>query len=366
MPTSVHRRDLVHLGMDVHRDSISVAVLEPDAHTAPVQKIPHDVESVRRLVSRLAGRRVVACYEAGPTGYELARLLRTLGITCEVIAPSLIPSKSGDRVKTDRRDARKLAMLHRSGQLTAVRIPSPQEEGVRDLCRARADAMVDRHRARQRLTSLLLRHGLVWRETTTWTYAHDRWLRSLRFDDAAMGRTFARYLAVVDERDTELRHLDADLVEFYDHPLFADAVARLCAYRGIDQLGALILASEVVDWRRFGTAGQFMSFAGLIPSERSSGDRVFRGGITKTGNANVRTQLVESAWANRYQPRVTQTLARRHASLDPEVVARAWKAQQRCCRTFRKLAERKDSKKLAATAVARELAGFVWAEMTAR
>jgi transposase len=307
----------------------------------------------------------VACYEAGPTGYDLARLLQRLGVRCEVIAPSLIPQASGDRVKTDRRDARKLAVLHRAGQLTAIRIPTPAEEGVRDLCRARADALLDRRRCRQRISSFLLRHGVVFRDGTTWTARHDTWLRARRFDDPAVQRTFERYLAIVDIRDAEVRAIEADLTAWFTDPLFADPVARLSAYRGIDQLGALGLACEVCDWRRFSTASQFMSFAGLIPSERSSGNRVRRGGLTKAGNPNVRTQLIESAWAYQFPARINQAMARRHEGLAPDVVARAWNAQLRLTRTFRRLAARKDNKKLVAAAVARELAGFVWAEMTA-
>jgi transposase len=366
--TSLARAEVTHLGLDVHRDTISVAVLEPGSSEPVCDKIFHDEDSVRRLIDRVTGgvtgRRFVACYEAGPTGYELARLLQRLGVRCDVVAPSLIPRSPGERIKTDRRDARKLVLLHRTGHLAKIRVPTPAEEGVRDLCRTRADLMMDQRRARQRLTAFLLRHGIVYRTGKTWTGVHGIWLDSLRFEDAAMQRTFDHYRSMVSIRDTEIAAVDADLQTWFTHPLFADTIARLGAYRGIDHLGALTIACEVCDWKRFSTAGAFMSFTGLVPREHSSGGRTKRGGITKAGNPVVRSQLVESAWAYQFTPRVSVGIAKRHADLDPATIARAWKAQLDLTRAWRRLAARKDNKKVVAAAVARRLAGFVWAEMT--
>jgi transposase len=352
--------------MDVHKATISTGVLDPDATVPVVDKISSDDEAVRRLVGRVGGGPPVwACYEAGPTGYELARVLAGLGVRCEVIAPSLIPVRQGDRVKTDKRDARRLALLFRGGQLSAVRVPSVAEEAVRDLCRARADMVIDRTRARHRLGKFLLRHGMVWRGGDNWTLKHYRWLDGLRFEDAALRATFAHYRATLTAREAAVDAIDADLAVWFDREPFADAVHRLAAYRGVTELGGLTLASEVCDWRRFPTAGMFMAFTGLVPSEDSSGDRTRRGGITHAGNAHLRAQLVEAAWAYKSRPAAGPVIKRRQEGLDPAVVARAWAAQLRLCGKFRRLDARKTNRKTVVTAVARELAGFVWAEMTA-
>lgn len=353
------------LAMDVHKNTISTGLLEHDSLSPLVDRISADEESVRRLIGRFPDRdRVWACYEAGPTGYELSRMLASAGMHCEVIAPSLIPTRPGDRVKTDKRDARRLAVLFRAGQLTAVRVPTPEEEAVRDLCRARADMVIDQTRARHRLSKFLLRHGRVWRGGQNWTMKHDAWIAQQRFDDPALRATFGHYRATLTAREAAVDALDADVMEWVRRPPFADAVARLGAYRGVAAIGALTLASEVADWRRFPTASMFMAFCGLVPSESSSGERTHRGGITHAGNVHLRTQLVESAWAYQMRPATGVAMTKRQAGLDPTVVARAWAAQLRLCAKFRRLDARKTNRKVVVTAVARELAGFLWAEMT--
>ena len=359
------RPEVTVLAMDVHKNTISTAVLKPGESSVLVDRISADDESVRRLTARFDDPSSVwACYEAGPTGYELARALGRAGMHCEVIAPSLIPTRPGERIKTDKRDAHKLAVLFRGDQLTSVRVPTPAEEAVRDLCRARADMVIDRDRARHRLGKFLLRHGRVWRDGSNWTLKHHRWIRDQRFDDPALTATFNHYLATLTAREGAVDAISADLATWFHKPPFVDAVTRLRAYRGITELGALTLASEVCDWRRFPTAGMFMAFCGLVPSESSSGDRVRRGGITHAGNRHLRTQLVESAWTYQHRAAVGPEITRRQAGLDPTVVARAWNAQQRLCGKFRRLDTRKNVRNVTATAVARELAGFVWAEMT--
>jgi transposase len=357
---------VIHLGLDVHKNTISVGVLAPGTDSPEVDKISSDEESVRRLVARFDDpRRVRACYEAGPTGYELARLLGSLGVHCQVIAPSLIPTAPGDRVKTDKRDSRRLVRLFRAGELVAIRIPTVAEQAVRDLCRARADMVIDQTRARHRLGKFLLRHGRVWRGGDNWTHKHQAWIAAQHFDDAALRATFDHYRATLTAREAAVADIEADLRLWFTRAPFADPVARLGAYRGITHLGGLTLASEVCDWRRFATAGAFMGFCGLVPSEYSSGERTRRGHITHAGNLHLRTQLVESAWAYKARPAVGAQITRRHQDLPPEVIARAWKAQLRLCGRFRRLDARKTSRNVVVTAIARELAGFVWAEMTA-
>jgi len=364
--TSIRDPEATHLGLDVHKDSISVGVLEPGCETVVVDKIFHDEASVRRLVGRFADhRRLRVCYEAGPTGYELARLLTSMGVACEVIAPSLIPHAPGDRVKTDKRDCRRLARLHRAGELTAIRVPTVAEEAVRDLCRARADLVDDRDRARKRLLAFLLRHARVYRAGSYWTHKHAEWLAAQRFDEPALAATFGHYRAVLVARDAAVDAAESDLKVWFGREPFADAVTRLACYRGVAHLGALTLASEVCDWRRFARASTFMGFVGLVPSEHSSGGATRRGHITKAGNAHLRTQLVESAWAYQHRPSVGAVLRHRQQGADPQTVARAWKAQTRLCGRFRRLAAVKANKSVVAAAVARELAGFMWAEMTA-
>jgi transposase len=364
--TRMPRGGVKWVGLDVARDAIAVGVLDGPSESAPrMEKVAHDEVSIRRLVTRLGEpSRLRVCYEAGPTGYELYRLLTSMRVACDVIAPSLVPVAGGEKVKTDRRDARRLARLYRAGELVTVRVPTRQEEGCRDLCRLRGAAVFDRSRARQRLASFLLRRQLVYRDGTTWTLKHRRWLRSLSFEDAGARATFIHLLASVEERELRVSAIEADLAGFFERDLFVGQVARLAAYRGIDQLSALGLASEVCDWRRFPTPAKFMGFVGLVPSEYSTGASTSRYGITKAGNAHVRHTLIEAAWAYQYPARVSPELQRRHQGLPPEVVTRAWAAQVRLCGRFQRLAARKDRRTVVATAVARELAGFVWAEMT--
>jgi len=363
--TSIARPDLTHLGMDVHKDSISIATLRPD-ESVDVEKIFHDETSVRRFLGRFPDLATLrTCYEAGPTGYELHRLIVGMGIPCDVVAPSLVPKAPGDRVKTDRRDARKLARLQRAGELTPIRVPTPLEESVRDLCRARADMIIDLDRARRRLGAFLLRHGQVWRAGSRWTLKHVAWISSLSFDRPALQSTLEHYRAVVDIRTAEVEAIERDLLGYCDREPFADCVRRLCAYRGVAHIGALTLASEVCDWGRFPRASAFMGFAGLGVSEYSTGGRTRRGHITKAGNTHLRTQLVEAAWSYQHGPSVGPSLRRRQEGCTPETVARSWAAQRRLCARFRALAARKNVKSVVATAVARELGGFLWGEMTA-
>ena len=365
MPSLTHP-DAVFLGMDVHRDSISVGILNPGQERPDVEKIFHDEASVRRLIDRFPDRSLLwSCYEAGPTGYDLARLLKSLGVHCEVIAPSMIPRASGDKVKTDARDCRRLARLHRAGELVAVRIPTPFEEAVRDLCRARGDMVEDLTRARNRLSKFLLRHSRVWRDGSNWTVKHEVWLTGLSFDEPALQTTFDHYRATVLSRDAALAAVEADLANWFDKEPFTEPVRRLAAYRGVTAMGALCLQAEVCDWRRFARAASFMGFVGLVPSEYSSGKSSHRGHLTKAGNVHLRAQLVESAWSYQHRPYVGREIGARHDGLAPEVVARAWGAQLRLCGRFRHLAERKNTKSVVAAAIARELAGFLWAEMVA-
>jgi transposase len=354
----------IHLGMDTSKNTIVVGILMPGDEVPVIDRIWNEEVSVRRLVGRLGDPAALrACYEAGPCGFELHRLLASMGVACDVVAPSLIPRRAGDRVKTDKRDASRLARLHRAGELTPIRVPTPAEEAVRDLVRVRAALLADRKRAQQRVTAMLLRHGRIWRGSY-WTQAHERWLAGQSFDEPALTAALAHYRAALDTRRAELDAIEAELGPWAGREPLAATVARLGCYRGIAGLHGLALAAEVVDWRRFGSARAFMGFTGLVPGEYSSGERTRRGSITKAGSEPVRTALTEAAWAYRFKPAIGVTLRRRQHDADPATLARSWKAQRHLHAKYKAMTARGKPPAVAVTAVARELAGFVWAEMT--
>ena len=365
MSSVTRNRESIHLGLDVHKDSITAGVLEPAAESPVLTRIGPDDDAVRRLIRKFPDKKQLkVCYEAGPTGFTLARTLTRWGVDCEVIAPSRIPKQSGDRVKTDNRDAASLARLHRAGLLTAIRVPTEGEEALRDLCRARQDTYDDLKRVRRRLLAFLLRHGQVYRATSTWTREHQRWLNQVRVDEPAARVAFEHYLAVERLRETELDAMTRELLGWVDREPFTESVHRLAAYRGVAYISALGITAEIGEWSRFRRATGFMSFTGLVPSEQSSGDRRHQGAITKAGNVYVRTHLIESAWQYRHHPVVGAELRRRHAHVGPDTIARSWKAQQRLCGRYRRMTARQLNPNIAVTAIARELAGFLWAEMT--
>jgi transposase len=359
-------RGVLHLGLDVHKDTITVGVLPAGAEGVAIDRICSDPESVRRLIGRFPDRSLLrVCYEAGPTGYGLARQLWSMGVSCEVIAPSLVPVAVGDRVKTDKRDARRLARLHRAGELTAISVPTPSQEAVRDLSRSRLDLMTDRGRTRRRLLALCLRHGIIYRDGQNWTVKHRKWLGSVSFPEPATTATFGHYLSGIDVQDAQLAALDNDLVHWRTEPEFAEPTNRLAAYRGVAELTALTLVSEVGDWRRFASAPQFMSYLGMVPSEHSSGLTQHRGHLTKAGSSELRRLLIEAGWHYRHLPAVGVQLASRQRRVEAATIARSWKAQQRLCGRFHRLSNRINTRSVVVTAVARELAGFLWAEMIA-
>ncbi len=351
------------VGMDVHKDSLVVAAVEGDTgNVAWRSEYASTDKGLGRLAAQLKKTGSVRCvYEAGPCGYYVRRFLESKGIPCDVIAPSMIPRKPGDRVKTDRRDAEKLARMHRMGELTAVHVPSPAQEALRDLVRTREDAMEDLLRSRHRLLKFLLRHGLRF-EGRPWTKSHRRWLRSRTFEDGNLATVFTEYLLAVEEGEARLRRLDLRIEEESAHPEIAPVVSRLKTLRGIKTLTAMTLISELVDLRRFGHPRELMAFVGLVPSERSSGGRERRGSITKTGNSHVRRVLVEAAWHYRHPCRgAGPAVARRRKDQPAQVVDIARKAELRLHRKYHRLVMRGKRSTVAAIAVARELAGFAWA-----
>jgi transposase len=354
------------IAFDQHAATTMAAVLLPEHGTPALHPLTSDIPTILRFVARLQREGAVrCCYEAGPCGFELRRALEARAISCDVIAPALIPRRPGDRVKTDRRDARQLAVLYRAGALTAIHIPTEQEEAARDLLRCREDIRADLLRARHRLSKFLLRHGRRFTGTKkAWSKRHEAWLRAQTWSLPALDQTHRAYLRAVTETLARLRDVEADLRALLDVEPLRARVQRLRCFRGIDDLTALTIAAEFGDPRRFATAPSTMAFVGLVPSEHSSGSRRAQGGITKTGNAHLRRVLVEAAWHYRHHPFVGAALRARQRDAPAAVIAHAWSAQQRLHRRYARLAARGKPKQHIVTAVARELTGFVWAALT--
>ncbi len=353
------------IGLDVHADTIAVAVAERGGEVRSLGTIPNRPEAVRRLMKKLGdAKQLRACYEAGPCGYVLYWQLTELGVACDVIAPTLVPVKAGDRVKTDRRDAEKLARCHRAGDLTAVWVPDAAHEALRDLVRARLAAKQDQLRARNRLGKLLLRHGLRPPEKARrWGRAHMAWVHAIRFEHAPLNAAFADYLSEVEHARDRLQRLEGAIDEAVAvaPPKMRAVIEALQSLRGVAKITAATIATEVGELSRFATAPQFMSYSGAVSSEYSSGPNTHRGAITKTGNVHLRRVIVEAAWAYRHLPRIGSTLRARQQGQTGKVLDIAWKAQHRLHTKYVRLTMKGKHKNIVVTAVARELLGFVWA-----
>jgi len=353
-----------HVAFDMHQDSITAAWLLPGASTPELRTIPHEPKPFRRLVQEILRHGPArACYEAGPLGYAPQRHLDAWGLPCDVIAPSLIPRRPGQRIKTDRRDAKKLVGLYRAGELTAIRIPTPAEEDVRELVRCREAAGTDALRAQHRLRQFLLRRGLRCPDGPAGSSAWWAWVQALRLPDPAAQRTLDEYCLAATTLRARWKALDPEVTALASREPWVAPVARLRCLRGIDTLTAVTVLLEVFDFRRFGTPRPFMSFVGLVPREHSSGGKEARGGITKTGNAHLRRVVIEAAWHYQHRPRPNRAVQARRAGQPPAVVALAEQAEQRLHRRFARLLARGKRPVIAATAVARELCGFLWAVM---
>jgi transposase len=354
--------------LDVHKRTIVCASQsdDPRAGELKLEEIPNTERAIRGLVRRLGGPEgLVVCYEAGPCGYHLYRLLSALGVACDIVAPALTPVAPGARVKTDRRDAKRLLVLHRAGALKFVYPPTPEQEGLRDLVRCRDDLVCARRAARHRVAKQLLRHGHVFREgKKSWTKQHIAWVRRQRLADPLAQCAFEHMLAHLASVDAQIAALDHQLDQIAGREPWSDPVRWLCCFRGITTVTALGLLAELGDLRRFATARELMSFLGLTASEYSSGDQRHRGHITKTGPRHARRLLIEAAWHYQHAPRISQRIAAIHPHVPPDVAERAFSAQIRLHHRHRTLTSHNKRSTVANVAVARELAGFIWAAMT--
>jgi transposase len=353
----------IHVGLDVHKDSISIACASPGREPGRlVSKIAHDVPKLlKQLIKLGTPEQLHIVYEAGPTGFGLARKLLAKGYSCEVIAPSKTPRRPGDRVKTDVRDSIMLAEYSRSGVLHPVWIPDAADEAIRDLSRAREDAINARLQARLQLKSFLLRRDVRYGGKTSWGPAHYRWLAEQAFGADAAQTAFTEYCLAVQAADQRVDRLNTALEGATTDWRFADVVAALQALRGVALVTAIGLVAEIGDFGRFDHPRKLMGYLGLVPSEHSSGERTSRGSITKTGNKHARRLLTEAAWQYRFPARIGRAAQIRQQGLSEPVRGIAWKAQLRLSRRFAALNKRGLQVNKTCIAVARELAGFVWA-----
>ena len=360
---SNHSEAFVAFDTSKLRNAVAIAEAGRSGEVRFLGEIETTEAATAKLVKKLSGKyqRLTLCYEAGPTGYGLYRQIKSLGPECVVVAPSLIPKKPGDRVKTNRRDALSLAKLLRAGELTAVWVPEERHEAMRDLSRARGAAVEDLRGKRQQVSAFLLRQGLHYAGKKTWTKAHMSWLASRTLAHLEQRIAFAEMLLAVRQALERIARLDEAIRAAVPDWSLCEVVTALMALRGIDLVAATILLAEIGDLSRFQTPRELMAYLGLVPSESSSGDTIKRGGITKTGNRRARRVLVECAWSYQHPPRVGRKKLERVAAAPPAVREIAWKAQVRLSGRYRALTRRGKLKTVAVTAVARELAGFIWA-----
>lgn len=356
--------NILFIGMDVHKESVEIAIAE-DGIAGEVRRFGEiggskDAfkKTLRKLVAK--GKSLHFCYEAGPTGYELYRYIISEGHECIVVAPSLIPKKAGDKVKTDKRDAIALARLFRAGELTAVYVPNPEDEAIRDLTRAREEIVYTRTKAKQRLKSFLLRHDIRCPQSANWSEAHLRWLAEVKLPHAASQVAYQEYLNCVTEATHREERMMREIQKHCKQWRLYPAVQALMALRGVRMITASCIISELGDLSRFAHPKQLMSFLGLTPSENSSGERVKRGSITKTGNVHVRKALIEAAWSYRFNPKVSKDIQRRQEDLPLNIRDIAWKAQLRLTHRYKQLSKVKSNQNIVIVAIARELAAFIW------
>jgi transposase len=358
-------KSVLYVGLDVHKMSMDLAIAEAgaEAEVRYYGRIGGDLEALDKVTRKLKaqGAELRFAYEAGPCGYQVYRHLTAQGYYCLVAAPALIPRRPGDRLKNDRRDALALARLFRAGELTPVKVPEADDEALRDLTRAREDAISVERRAKQRTAALLLRHGRRYPGKTTWGRGHWRWLLQQAMEHPAQQIVLQEYLDAVREASARVLRLTGQIRELLPHWRRAPWVAAYQALRGVSLIVAATVVAEVGDLSRFNNPKELMAYLGLVPSEHSSGATVRRGRITKTGNGHARRVLVEAAWAYRLRARVTRPLLQRQEGLPESIRQLAWKAQLRLCARYRRFLARGKAKQTIVTAIARELAAFLWA-----
>lgn len=359
------KHSIIFAGLDVHKDSIDIALAD-DGRNGEIRfygTIGGDLTSLDKAIRKFrhCDTELRFVYEAGPCGYEIYRHLTAQGFHCDVIAPSMTPKKSGDRIKTDRRDALSLARLYRAGELTPVYVPREDDEAMRDLVRGRGDAVNATRKARQRLSAFILRHGFRYSGRKAWSAAHLRWLADIKMPHPAQQITLQEYIHSIEESSERVDRLTEQILKLIPTWRMAPVVAALQALRGVAAIVATTMVVEIGDLRRFENPRQLMAYLGLVPSENSSGETTKRGGITKTGNSHARRALIEAAQTYSFPAKVSRELRKRQEGLPREIKEISWKAQVRLCGRFRKLMAKGKNRNRTITAIARELSGFIWA-----
>lgn len=359
------KKHSIFIGMDVHKNSIEIAIADEgrDGEVRRYGKIAGTLKALdkvrRKLISK--GSRLHFVYEAGPCGYQIYRHLNALGDECVVVAPSKIPKKPGDRIKTDRRDAIELARLHRAGELTAIYVPDAEDEAMRDLTRAREDAKLNEKKSKQRLLAFLLRAGYRFTGRSHWSNAHMRWMSEIKMPHRSQQIVLQEYIETLNESRQRVQRLTDQIRQLLPEWRLFPVVKALQSLRGVSLITATTTIAELGDLRRFEHPEDLMGYIGLVPSEQSSGEKIKRGEITKTGNGHVRHVLVEAAWAYRFRARISKDLLKRQETIPKKVLDISWKAQLRLCARYRLLWARGKSKGIIVTAIARELCAFMWA-----
>lgn len=353
----------IFVGMDVHKESIDITLAEGSGEVRRWGQIGGDRAALEKGVRKLEslGKKLHFVYEAGPCGFWIQRLLAARGHECWVVSPSLIPQKSGERIKTDRRDSEKIARMARAGELDPIYVPAEIDEAIRDLVRGRDDAIIAQRRARQQLKALLLRNDIRYVGKSSWTPAHRQWISRLKLPQPAQQIAFEEYVDAVEVASNRVERITRAIERSTEGWRFAPVVAALQALRGVQFVHAVTLISELGDLSRFTEPRELMAYLGLVPTEDSSGERRRQGAITKSGNRFARRALIEAAWAYQHPARVTPIIARRQTGLPKGTRDIAWKAQLRLCARFRRLCARRLNKNKVVVAIARELSGFVWA-----
>ena len=359
------KKKVLYIGLDVHQNTIDVALAtgRSNAKVRSYGKFDSTLDALNKLIEKLQDKNVELrfVYEAGPCGYQIYRHLHSKNIECAVVAPSMIPKRSGDRIKTDRRDAINLVRLFRAGELTSIYVPTVEDEAIRDLVRCRDDMRRFQHKARQRLLAFLLRHGHHYSGKRFWTKGYYNWLATIKFSHPADQVAFQEYVDMVDECSNRQKRITEQIIAHVEQWQRYPLVKAYQALRGVSFVVAVTVAAEIGDMNRFQNPKQLMAYLGLIPSEHSSGKSIQRGSITKTGNGHVRRVLVQAAWTYRMPARVSTVLLKRQQDLPKSIRDISWKAQTRLCARYRKLIARGKSSQAVVTAIARELGAFIWA-----
>jgi transposase len=355
----------LYVGLDVHKNTTDVAITNgrSNGKVRSYGKIVSTLDALNKLIKKLqdGDKELRFVYEAGPCGYQIYRYLIAKGIHCSVVAPSMIPRRSGDRIKTDRRDAINLVRLFRAGELTSIYVPTPEDEAIRDLLRCRDDMRRFERKARQRLLSFLLRHGHQYSGKKNWTKGFYNWLATVRFSHPAQQITLQEYIDVTNECSERIQRITQQIAIHIEEWSRAPFVKAYQALRGVSIIVAATVVAEIGDMNRFQNPKQLMAYLGLIPSEHSSGRTVRRGPITKTGNSHVRRVLIEAAWTYRMQARISSVLLKRQKGLPKSICDISWKAQTRLCARYWRLYAKGKSRQTVVTAIARELSAFIWA-----